>query len=594
MACINSTCLSDDLHFFVPHQISCFTNICVDMDTELIGVIAMFLVAILIAIPLGKYVANVYAGQETMLDKIMNPVEQWLYECSKIKPEVTMTWKQHLAVMFIINGVWFVLTFLLLILQGWLPLNPNHIPNMSVDLAFNTTISFIVNCNLQHYAGETGVSYLSQMGLMFLQFVSAASGMAMAVVVFEAFKEKTTTQLGNFYVFFVKSITRILLPMSIVVAIILLFQGTPMTFKANDVTTNLEGKSMEVAKGPAAAFVAIKHLGTNGGGFYGANSAHPFENPTYLTNMVEMISQLVIPLAMIFAFGYYIKRKKFSWMVFGVMTFGFLCLAIPSVMIETNGNPYIDAMGIENSHGAMEGKEVRIGAAASGFWSIATTAISTGAVNSMHDSSMPLTGMNQLLAMMVNCFYGGVGVGILNFFVFVILAVFISGLMVGRTPELFGKKIEAREMKIAMVVALIHPLLILGSTAVASAFPQLTQDTLGNPSFHGFSEILYEYTSASANNGSGFEGLKDNTPWWNYSTGIVLLVGRFLPIIGPVAIAGLLAEKRYIPEGTGTLATDTITFGTIVLTVILIVAALAFFPVLTLGPIADYFTKPIF
>ncbi len=564
------------------------------MDTELIGVIAMFLVAILIAIPLGKYIANVYGGQKTILDKIMNPVEQWLYSCSKINPEFSMNWKQHLSALLTINGVWFVLIFLLLILQGWLPLNPTHISNMRVDLAFNTAISFIVNCNLQHYAGETGVSYLSQIGLMFLQFVSAASGMAMAVVIFEAFKEKTATQLGNFYVFFVKSITRILLPLSVVVAVVLLFQGTPMSFKENDIITNVEGKPMTVAKGPAAAFVAIKHLGTNGGGFYGANSAHPFENPTYLTNMVEMISQLVIPLAMIFAFGYYIKRKKFSWMIFGVMTFGFLCLAIPSVIMESNGNPNIAALGIESSQGAMEGKEMRIGAAASGFWSIATTAISTGAVNSMHDSTMPLTGMNQLLAMMVNSFYGGVGVGILNFFVFVILAVFISGLMVGRTPELFGKKIEAREMKIAMVVALIHPLLILGSTALASAFPQLTQDTLGNPSFHGFSEILYEYTSASANNGSGFEGLKDNTPWWNYSTGIVLLIGRFLPIIGPVAIAGLLAEKRYIPEGTGTLATDTMTFGTIVLTVILIVAALAFFPVLTLGPIADYFTTPIF
>ena len=560
------------------------------MNTELFGIIVTFLVALGIAIPLGKYIAKVYAGQPTCLDGMMSPVERFLYKSSKIQPTESMNWKQHIIALLTINAVWFVLGFVLLLTQGSLPLNPDHNPSMAPDLAFNTIISFLVNCNLQHYAGETGVTYLTQMVLMFLQFVSAATGMAAAVAVFEAFKHKTTTLLGNFYVYFVQSITRILLPISVVVAVVLIFQGTPMTFEGKDTITTLEGQQVEVSRGPAAAFIAIKHLGTNGGGFFGTNSAHPFENPTYLTNMTEMIAQLIIPLAMIFAFGYYINRKQFSWMMFGVMTVGFLCLAVPNVWREAGGNPNIIAMGIDVTAGAMEGKEVRIGAAASGFWSIVTTVISTGSVNAMHDSMMPLSGMNQLLAMMINSFYGGVGVGILNFFVFIVLAVFISGLMVGRTPELFGKKIEAKEMKIAMIVALIHPLLILSSTALGVAFPEMTQETLNNPSFHGFSEILYEYTSAAANNGSGFEGLGDNTLWWNLSTGIVLLLGRFLPIIGPIALAGGLAQKKYIPESAGTLATDTATFGTIVLTVILIVAALAFFPVLTLGPIADYFT----
>lgn len=560
------------------------------MNTEIIGIIVTFLVAIGISIPLGKYIAKVYAGQPTCLDGLLTPLENLIYKSSKIKPEEGMNWKQHLVALLTINAVWFVVGFVLLLTQGSLPLNPDNNPSMSVDLAFNTIISFLVNCNLQHYAGETGVSYLTQMALMFLQFVSAATGMAAAVVVFEAFKQKTTVLLGNFYVYFLKSLTRILLPLSLVVAVILIFQGTPMTFEGKDTITTLEGQQVEVSRGPAAAFIAIKHLGTNGGGFFGTNSAHPFENPTYLTNMTEMIAQLIIPLAMVFAFGFYINRKRFSWMIFGVMTVGFLCLAIPNIGMEAHGNPNIAAMGIDNSQGAMEGKEVRIGAAASGFWSIVTTVISTGSVNSMHDSTMPLSGMNQLLAMMINAFYGGVGVGILNFFVFIVLAVFISGLMVGRTPELFGKKIEAKEMKIAMIIALIHPLLILSSTALGVAFPEMTKDTLNNPSFHGFSEILYEYTSAAANNGSGFEGLGDNTLWWNFSTGIILLLGRFLPIIGPVALAGFLAQKNYVPESAGTLATDTATFGTIVLTVILIVAALAFFPVLTLGPIADYFT----
>jgi K+-transporting ATPase ATPase A chain len=560
------------------------------MNTEIIAIIVMFLGTIALAIPLGKYIAKVYAGDRTIFDPVFNPIERLFYKLTGIDPKVEMSWKQHMVALLSINMIWFLLGMLILMGQGSLPLNPDQNPSMTADLAFNTVISFVVNCNLQHYSGETGVSYLGQYWLMFLQFVSAGTGMAAAVTLFRAFRDKTATDLGNFYEYFIKSCTRILLPLSFVVAIILAFQGTPMTFEGKDTMVSLQGDTVEVSRGPAAAFVAIKHIGTNGGGFFGTNSAHPFENPTYLSNMVEMAAQMIVPFAMIFAFGYFIKRRKLSWMMFAVMTVGFLLLAIPNIKMEMGGNPALTSMGIDQSLGAMEGKEIRIGAATSGFWSIVTTVISTGSVNSMHDSSMPLSGMNELLAMMINSFYGGAGVGILNFFIFIILAVFISGLMVGRTPEFLGKKIEAREMKIAMIIALIHPFLILISAGLATAFPGQGASTLNNPGFHGFSEILYEYTSSSANNGSGFEGLGDNTPWWNISTGIVLILSRFMPIIGPVAIAGLLAKKKFIPEGEGTLQTDTATFGILVFTVIIIVAALSFFPALTLGPIAEYFS----
>lgn len=560
------------------------------INSELWGIIMMFLLSIGIAIPLGKYIAKVYAGEHTFLDRLLSPLERLIFKLSGIDSSREMNWKEHLKALLSINLIWLLGTMLVLMFQIHLPLNPDLNPNMSADLAFNTAISFVVNCNLQHYSGESGVSYLSQMVLMYLQFVSAATGMAAAVVLFRAFRDKTTEQLGNFYNYLLKSCTRILLPISLIVACVLIFQGTPMTFEGKGNMITLEGDTVAVSKGPAAAFIAIKHVGTNGGGFYGANSAHPLENPTYLSNMVEMLAQFIIPLAMIFAFGYFIRRKKMAWVIFTVMTIGFLCLAIPNVLMEVKGSPTIAALGIQDNLGAMEGKEIRIGAAASGFWSIVTTVISTGSVNAMHDSTMPLSGMNELLAMMINAFYGGCGVGILNYFIFIILAVFISGLMVGRTPEFFGKKVEAREMKIAMIVALIHPFLILVGTAIAAAFPAYGAASTNDPGFHGFSELLYEFTSASANNGSGFEGLGDNTPFWNISTGLVLLFGRFIPIIGPVAIAGILASKRYIPESAGTLKTDTMTFGMMVLAVIIIIAALSFFPALTLGPVAEYFS----
>lgn len=563
------------------------------MNTEILGVILMFSLAFVIALPLGKYIGKVFNYEKTWLDPIFNPIDKLFFKFSGIDDNIQMNWKQHLKALLGINAVWFAVSMLVLTNMAWLPLNPDQNPSMSGDLAFNTSISFICNTNLQHYSGESGLSYLGQLMLMLWQFLSAGTGIAVAAILFIAMKERTTDKLGNFYSFLVRSCTRILFPIALVSALVLAFNGTPMTFEGKDTITTLQGDTVQVSRGPVAAFTAIKHLGTNGGGFFGANSTHPFENPNYFTNIWEMVIQMIIPLALIFALGYVIKRPRLSWMIFGVMTIGFLMLTIPTVISEISGSPTIAKMGVNQDLGSMEGKEIRFGSAASAYWSIATTVISTGSVNSMHDSSMPLSGMNQLLAMMINAFYGGCGVGMLNFYIFIILAVFISGLMVGRTPEFLGKKIEAKEMKIAMVIALLHPFLILGGTALANYLytvnPTAYAGWLSNPGNHGFSQMLYEFTSSSANNGSGFEGLGDNNLFWNITSGIIMLLGRFLPIMGPIAIAGILANKKYTPESNGTLKTDTATFGFMVFAVIMIVAALSFFPALTLGPIAEYF-----
>ena len=571
------------------------------MNTEILGIIFIYGLAVLLAIPLGKYMAKVFAGQRTFLDAVFSPLEKLFFRLSGIDADKEMNWKQNLVALLTINAIWFLMSMVVLMNMSWLPLNPDGNPSMSADLAFNTTVSFVSNTNLQHYSGETGVSYVGQLMLMLFQFISAGTGIAICAVVYIAMKERTTEMLGNFYHLLVKSCTRILLPLSIVLATILLFRGTPMTFDGKDTMISMQGDTMHVGMGPAAAMVAIKQLGTNGGGYFGANSAVPFENPDYLTNILENISIILIPIAMVFALGHFLNRRKLAWMIFGVMTAGFLLLVIPTVYYEMNGNPAIAKMGISQPMGSMEGKEVRFGPAASALWEIHTTNTSNGSVNSMHDSSMPISGMNAMLGMMVNAFYGGVGVGFLNFYIFIIIAVFISGLMVGRTPEFLGKKIEAREMKIAMIVFLLHPFLILTGTAMASYlaahdtpmgwwFSGNASGWLNNPGHHGFSEMLYEYTSASANNGSGFEGLGDGNPFWNITTGVVMLLARFLPIIGPLAIAGLLAKKKFIPESSGTLKADTFTFGLMVFAVIVVLVGLSFFPALALGPLAEHFS----
>ncbi len=569
------------------------------MNTEITGILFTFLITVALAYPLGKYIAKVFGGERTFTD-FLNPVERFIYRICGIDPNESMDWKQFLKAMLTINMVWLFYAFFMLMYQDKLPLNPDGNAGQTPDLAFNTAISFVVNCNLQHYSGESGLTYLTQLLVItFLQFVSAATGIACLVALFNGLKEKTTNNLGNFWSIFIKTNTRILLPLCVVMAILLAFNGSPTSFDGKDAITTLQGDAVQVSRGPAAGMIAIKHLGTNGGGWFGANSAHPLENPNYFTNILEMVAQVIIPVAMIFALGFYIRKKKFAYVIFVVMTVGMLFLLIPTVITELHGNPAIAQMGVTQSTGAMEGKEVRFGPAASAYWSIVTTIISTGSVNSMHDSSMPLSGMMQLLGMMVNGFYGGCGVGILNYYIYIIIAVFISGLMVGRTPEFMGHKVEAREVKIAMIVTLFTALVTKGFTALAAymvahhpdmAWAVKPSGWLNNPSYHGFSEMLYEYTSANANNGSGFEGLGDNNIFWNVTSGFALILGRFIPIIGPVAIAGLLANKKFIPESGGTLRTDSLTFGMMTFAVIIIVTALSYFPPLALGPLAEYFS----
>ena len=560
------------------------------MNTEILGVILQLVCLVGLSYPLGRYIAKVYKGEKTWSD-FMAPIERWIYKFSGINPEEEMNWKQFLKALLIVNLFWFFWGMILLVSQGILPLNPDGNPGQSPDLAFNTCISFMVNCNLQHYSGETGLSYFTQLFvIMLFQFITAACGMAALAGVFKAMAAKTTQTIGNFWVYLVKSTTRILMPLSLLVGILLIINGTPMTFKGQQHLTTLEGTEQVISQGPTAAIVPIKQLGTNGGGYFGVNSSHPLENPNAFTNMLECWSILILPMAMVFALGFYLKRRKLAWTIYGVMLFAYLVGITVSVNQEMGGNPQIAGMGISQDMGSMEGKEVRIGSAASAMWGMTTTVTSNGSVNSMHDSQTPLSGLLQMLNMQINCWFGGVGVGFMNYYAFLIIAVFISGLMVGRTPEFLGKKIEAREMKIATLVVLLHPFIILVGTALAAGLiahnPSL--GWLNNPSYHGLSEMLYEYTSSAANNGSGFEGLGDNTPFWNISCGIVLILGRYFPIVGQVAIAGLLANKKFIPESAGTLKTDTMTFAVMTFAVIVIVAALSFFPALTLGPIADY------
>ncbi len=477
------------------------------MNTEILGVVAQVALMVILAYPLGRYIAKVYKGEKTWSD-FMAPIERVIYKVCGIDPKEEMNWKQFLKALLILNAFWFVWGMVLLVSQGWLPLNPDGNGPQTPDQAFNTCISFMVNCNLQHYSGESGLTYFTQLFvIMLFQFITAATGMAAMAGIMKSMAAKTTKTIGNFWHFLVVSCTRILLPLSLIVGFILILQGTPMGFDGKMKVTTLEGQEQMVSQGPAAAIVPIKQLGTNGGGYFGVNSSHPLENPTYLTNMVECWSILIIPMAMVLALGFYTRRKKLAYSI----------------------------------------------------W------------------------------------FGGVGVGWMNYYTFIIIAVFISGLMVGRTPEFLGKKVEAREMKIATIVALLHPFVILVFTAISSYiyvhhpdFVESEGGWLNNLGFHGLSEQLYEYTSCAANNGSGFEGLGDNTYFWNWTCGIVLILSRFLPIIGQVAIAGLLAQKKFIPESAGTLKTDTLTFGIMTFVVIFIVAALSFFPVHALSTIAEH------
>lgn len=567
------------------------------MNTEILGVIAQIVLMVALSYPIGKYMAKVYKGKKVWSD-FMKPVENMIFKFSGINPQEEMNWKQFLRALLVVNLFWFIWGMILLVVQGYLPPNPDGNIGQTAHQAFNTCISFMVNCNEQHYSGESNLTYFTQLFvIMLFQFITAATGMAAMAGIMKALGEKTTKTIGNFWNYLVLSCTRILLPLSLVVGFILITQGTPMGFDGKMEITTLEGATQNVSQGPAAAIIPIKQLGTNGGGYYGVNSSHPLENPTYFSNMVECWSILILPMAMAFAFGFYVNRRKLGYSIYCVMLAAFLIGVCINVPTEMGGNPRIDAMGIAQDNGAMEGKEVRLGAGATGLWSVATTVTSNGSVNGMHDSTMPVSGMIEMLNMQINTWFGGVGVGWMNYFTFIIIAVFISGLMVGRTPEFLYHKVEAREMKVASIVALLHPFVILVGTALAAYLyvhaPEFVESEggwLNNPGFHGLSEMLYEFTSVAANNGSGFEGLGDNTWFWNFSCGIVLILSRFIPIVGQVAIAGLLAQKKYIPESAGTLKTDTVTFGVMTFAVIFIVAALSFFPAHALSTIAEHFS----
>ncbi len=563
------------------------------MNSEILGVVVLFVLTVILAIPLGRYCVKVFKNERTWLD-FLAPLEKVIFRICGIDPNQPMDWKENLKGALVLNMIFFLWAMLVLLTQTFHPFwNPDGITNMEPTTAFNTAVSFVTNTNLQHYSGETGATYVTQLLVFcFLQFVSAATGIAAMALLFKGIMQRQSSDLGNFYQLFLRSCTRILLPVSIVIAVFLVVRGTPSTFEGAAQVITLEGDTVNVARGPVAPMVAIKQVGTNGGGYFGPNSTHPFENPDYLTNLAENFAIIVIPIALVFAFGFYINKPKVGYAFFGAMTMVFVTFVAITVYFESQGNPALARMGVDNTLGSMEGKEVRFGPAASAMWGVSTTSTSNGSVNSMHDSHTPISGGVYILDMMINAIYGGVGVGFINFFVFVVIAVFISGLMVGRTPELFGKKIEAREVKIAAMVAILHPLLILVGTAIASHIQASNPDIgwLANPSYHGFSEMLYEFTSAAANNGSGFEGLGDATPFWNILCGLAMLFGRFIPIIGPIAIAGSLASKKYIPESAGTLKVESPAFVAVLLSVIMIIAALSFFPALALGPLAEYFS----
>ena len=565
------------------------------MSTEIFSVIFILLVPVATSIPLGLYMARVFTGQRTFLDPVLVPLEKAVLKIAGVDGAEEMDWKRYSRALLLSNVCMWVVTFVVVYLQRILPLNPDGIAGMEPTLAFNTISSFTTNTNLQHYSGETGLSYLSQMiAITFLQFVTAATGMAALVAIIRALGGNGIQKLGNFYVDLTRAGARVLLPLAVFVALVLVSQGTPMTFEGAAHATTLEGAEQVIARGPVAAEVAIKQLGTNGGGYFGPNSTHPYENPTPLSNLAETWSILAIPMAMVVTLGVMIQRRKFALTIFLTMLAIYLPMVGIAVHQELSGSRAIAAMGIDQSTGSMEGKEVRFGAAASALWAVSTTVTSNGSVNSMHDSLTPIAGLMPMIGMWLNNIFGGVGVGFINMLIYIVVTVFVAGMMVGRTPEFLGKKVEAYEMKLASLALLLHPLLILGGTAIACYVWATTADPgsalawLKNPGPHGFSEMLYEFSSASANNGSGFEGLGDNTPFWNIATGLIMLLARYIPIIAPLALAASLGRKTASPETEGSLGVDTFTFGFTLWAVVVILGVLMFMPAAVLGPIAEH------
>lgn len=542
---------------------------------------------------------HIATKQKTFADKIFNPLDNTIYKICHIGRE-GMNWKQYALHLLTTNAVMVFIGYLVLRLQGILFANPNGIEAMEPTLSFNTIISFMTNTNLQHYSGESGLSYLSQMlVIIFMMFVSAASGYAACMAFCRGLAGKQK-DVGNFYEDMVRITTRILIPVSFIAGLLLIWQGVPQTLEANQTVQTIEGQFQDLAMGPVASLESIKHLGTNGGGFFGANSTTPFENPTIISNLIELFSMMVLPGACVITFGKMtMKRKKQEnkkvlfgnqgRTIFAAMSILFIVGLIVCFTSEMAGNPALEQAGLNQDMGSMEGKEVRFGIAQSALFTTTTTSFTTGTVNNMHDTLTPLGGMVPMLHMMLNCVFGGKGVGLMNMIMYVILAVFLCGLMIGRTPEYLGKKIEGKEMKLVALVLIVHPLLILGFSALA-VMTGAGQAGITNEGFHGLSQVLYEYTSSAANNGSGFEGLADNSYFWNITTGLAMFFGRYIAIVAQLAIAGSMLAKRKVNETVGTLRTDNVIFIAILVAVVYIFAALTFFPALALGPIAEHLT----
>ena len=500
-----------------------------------------------------------------------------------------MNWKQYVLAIIITNAVMIFAGYLILRIQGIGLFNPSEIGGMEESLSFNTIISFMTNTNLQHYSGESGLSYLAQMlVIIYMMFTSAATGYAACMAFIRGLAGKKKT-LGNFYVDMVRITTRVLVPLAFIVGVLLISQGVPQTLGGTETVRTIEGNLQDIARGPVAALESIKHVGTNGGGFFGANSSHPFENPTIVSNMIEMLSMMILPGACVIAFGYMIGNKKQSKAVFGAMGIIFLVGLLICWTSEKAGNPELAAAGLSQAMGNMEGKELRFGIDQSALFTTITTSFTTGTVNNMHDTLTPLGGLVPMLNMMLNVVFGGKGVGLMNMLMYAILTVFLCGLMVGRTPEFLSKKLEGREVKLVALSIIVHPLLILAFSALAVAIPAGLEG-ITNGGFHGLSQILYEFSSASANNGSGFEGLADNTLFWNMTTGAAMFYGRYLAIVIQLAVVGSLANKKPVNTSVGTLKTDNFTFTILLVAIVLIIGALTFLPALVLGPIAEHLT----
>jgi K+-transporting ATPase ATPase A chain len=548
--------------------------------------LALFVVGLVaITPPLGRFMARVFSGERHLLSRILGPVERGIYRLSGVDPDHEMSWKAYAIAMLVFNILGGVVLLVMEMTQAWLPLNPQHLPNVPFPLAFNTAVSFMTNTNWQAYSGEATMSYFTQMaGLAVHNFVSAATGIAVAVALVRGLVRKQSSSIGNFWADLTRSTLYILLPLSILIAVVLAQQGVVQTFDSYPTATTVEGASQQIPLGPVASQIAIKQLGTNGGGFFGQNSAHPFENPTPLTNFIEIFVIFWLGSALVYMFGVMAGDRRQGWAIWAAMLVLFLAGFAALWWAELQPNP---ALGLATS--SLEGKEVRFGQFGSALFATVTTDASCGAVNMMHDSLSPLGGLVPLINMMLGeVIFGGVGAGFYGMLMFVLLTVFIAGLMVGRTPEYLGKKIEAREVTWAVIAVLAPAVMILCGSALTMMYPEALK-SLNNGGPHGLSEVVYAFTSAAANNGSAFAGLSANTDWYNYMLALNMFVGRFAIIIPVLAIAGSLAQKKASPPSSGTFPTNGPIFTILLISIVLIVGALTFFPVLSLGPIIEHF-----